>query len=163
AEVNWRDNPWFPNVLNEERLNDKKLRPEYYNHIWEGDYRQAFTGAYFTKHLIEAREEGRIGHVYADPLMLYRSFWDICGEVAKSDATAIWITQFIGQEIRVLNYYEAQGQPLATHIDWLRDNGYGGASITLPHDGRTCDRIHNISFETALLQAGFCVDIVPNQ
>ncbi|MCF3424439.1 phage terminase large subunit, partial [Escherichia coli] len=26
VELNWRDNPWFPKVLNEERINDKKFR-----------------------------------------------------------------------------------------------------------------------------------------
>lgn len=163
VELNWRDNPWFPKVLDEERLNDKKFRPEYYNHIWEGDFKQVFDGSYFTNYLIQAKEEGRIGNVCCDPLMSYRSFWDIGGTGAKSDATVIWIAQFIGQEIRVLNYYEAQGQPLASHIDWMRINGYGQASITLPHDGRSCDKVHNVSFESVLVQAGFCVEIVPNQ
>lgn len=38
AEMNWRDNPWFPEVLNRERLEDKKFRPETYDHVWEGDF-----------------------------------------------------------------------------------------------------------------------------
>ncbi|MCX5619481.1 PBSX family phage terminase large subunit [Bombella pollinis] len=36
----WSDNPWFPNVLNEERKRDQTLRPQDYDHIWEGDYQQ---------------------------------------------------------------------------------------------------------------------------
>lgn len=163
TNINWRDNPWFPEVLDKERLNDKKFRSEYYNHIWEGEFQQNFTGAYFTSYLINAREESRIGVVCSDPLMEYKTFWDIGGTGARSDATAIWVAQFIGQEIRVLNYYEAQGQPLATHINWLRNKGYDKATITLPHDGRSCDKVHNISFESALIQAGFYVEIVPNQ
>lgn len=163
VNINWRDNPWFPKVLDEERQNDKKFRSECYDHIWEGEFQHNFTGAYFTKYLIEAREAGRIGVVVADPLMSYKTFWDIGGTGAKSDSTAIWVAQFIGQEIRILNYYEAQGQPLASHINWLRSNGYANATITLPHDGRNCDKVHNVSFESALTQAGFCVEIVPNQ
>ena len=37
-ELNWRDNPWFPEVLNRQRLEDQRLRPETYGHIWEGEY-----------------------------------------------------------------------------------------------------------------------------
>lgn len=36
AEVNWRDNPWFPPSLNELRLRDKERDPDAYDHIWEG-------------------------------------------------------------------------------------------------------------------------------
>lgn len=163
VELNWRDNPWFPEVLNLERLEDKQKRPEQYAHIWEGDFIGAAEGAYFAKSLLTAREEGRIGHVARDPLMSVKAFWDIGGTGARADATAIWIAQFIGREIRVLNYYEAQGQPLSAHIDWLRQNSYGDAQMILPHDGVTRDRVHDVSFAGSLRDAGFFVDIVPNQ
>jgi phage terminase large subunit len=65
------------------------------------------------------RLDKRIGNVAADPLMEYRAFWDI----GTRDATAIWVAQFIGREIRVLDYYEAVGQPLAAHLGWLRSRG----------------------------------------
>jgi phage terminase large subunit len=32
----------------------------------------------------------------------------------------MWVVQWVGDEIRVLNYYEAVGQVLATHVAWLR-------------------------------------------
>lgn len=38
VEMNWRDNPWFPRTLEAERLEDMRLRPETYDHIWEGKY-----------------------------------------------------------------------------------------------------------------------------
>lgn len=36
AQVNWRDNPWFPPELEAERLDDLKYRPDQYEHVWEG-------------------------------------------------------------------------------------------------------------------------------
>ena len=39
-QLNWRDNPWFPDVLNEERRLDFRTAPNRYRHIWEGDYGQ---------------------------------------------------------------------------------------------------------------------------
>lgn len=35
-QVNWRDNPWFPKVLDEERREMEKSDPELYLHVWEG-------------------------------------------------------------------------------------------------------------------------------
>jgi phage terminase large subunit len=96
-------------------------------------------------------------------LMTLRAYCDLGGTGAKADAFSIWIAQFIGQKINVLDYYEAQGQPLSTHIQWLRDNGYSKANIWLPHDGDTNDRIIDVSFESAFRAAGFAVTVIPNQ
>ncbi|MDH3003495.1 PBSX family phage terminase large subunit [Pasteurella multocida] len=52
VEMNYMDNPWFPDVLEQERLNDKKrLDDATYRWIWEGDYLEAseaqiFNGKY---------------------------------------------------------------------------------------------------------------------
>ena len=32
-----------------------------------------------------------------------------------------------------------------------------------PHDGATNDRVHDVSYESALKDAGYAVDVVPNQ
>lgn len=36
--INWQDNPWFPDILNKQRLEDRRLRPETYDHVWEGEF-----------------------------------------------------------------------------------------------------------------------------
>lgn len=38
SHVNWRDNPWFPDVLDVERRRDLANNPETYAHVWEGDF-----------------------------------------------------------------------------------------------------------------------------
>lgn len=162
-KVNWQDNPWFPAILDEARKKDLNERPEYYDHIWEGEYLRAAEGAYYSKQLAQASTQGRIGFCAADPLLPIKAFWDIGGTGASSDATAIWIAQFIGHEIRVLSYYEAQGQALSEHIGWLRNNGYSNALMVLPHDGKTKDRVYDASFESALRSAGFNVEVISNQ
>lgn len=163
VKANWKDNPWFPSVLEQERLDCLRDNPEQYEHIWEGDYAKVTVGAYYAQQLATMKREGRLGRVSADPLMTTRAIWDIGGTGAKADACAIWIAQFIGREIRVLAYYEAQGQPLASHVNWLRANGYGNALCILPHDGATNDRVYDVSYESALKEAGFEVTVVPNQ
>ena len=158
-EANWRDNPWFPAELETERADDQRDRPDQYDHVWGGDYVKIFEGAYYAAQLGEAKKENRIGKVAADPLMQYRAFWDI----GTRDATAIWIAQFVGREIRVVDYYEASGQPLATHLNWLRSNGYGNALCVLPHDGANQNHITAIRFEDHIRAAGFAAETVQNQ
>jgi phage terminase large subunit len=163
VRANWSDNPFFPVVLEKERQDCLRITPEQYEHIWEGGYATVLEGAYYAQCLAEAKKQGRIGNVGKDPLMTIRAFVDIGGTGARADAFAMWIAQFVGKEIRVLDYYEAVGQPLSAHVTWLRENGYGKAQIWLPHDGETNDRVHDVSFESAFRAAGFNVTVVPNQ
>lgn len=161
--ANWRDNPWFTDELEQERRDCLRIAPDDYPHIWDGDYVSVVEGAYFANQLRAARSEGRVGRVSADPLMTLRAVWDIGGTGAKADATAIWIVQYVGREIRLLDYYEASGQPLATHVNWLRAEGYGSALCVLPHDGAQHDKIQQTTYEGALREAGFSTQVVPNQ
>lgn len=162
-KADWRDNPWFTKELEQERLDCLRMQPALYDHIWEGGYATITEGAYYAQDIAKARQDGRIGFVSPDPLMTYRCFVDIGGTGAKADAFSMWVCQFVGTEIRVLDYYEAVGQPLATHLNWLRSQRYESAQIWLPHDGATNDRVHNVSFESAIRQAGWQVTVVPNQ
>ena len=165
VRANWSDNPWFPQVLEQERLDCLKENPDQYEHIWEGGYITVSDGAYYARRISEARLENRIGRVTPDPLMTYRLFCDIGGTGAKSDAFSIWVAQFIGHEIRVLDYYESVGQPLDAHLNWMRSKGYtpDKSHIWLPHDGATNDKVYSVSYESALKSAGYQTTVVPNQ
>jgi phage terminase large subunit len=158
VQANWSDNPWFPSVLNDERRTDLALYPDRYSHIWEGDYVKAFEGAYFASLLSEARAQGRIGKVAADPLLPLRAFHDIGGAGAQADAYTIWITQWVGQEIRVLDYYESASQVLAFHVNWMRERGYDKAINTLPHDGVNANTITGKTYAEHWRDAGFTVE-----
>lgn len=164
-ELNYRDNPRFPAILERQRQRDLKERPEQVDHIWDGGYKTVVEGAYFAASLNEAKAQGRIGRVPPDPLMTHRAFIDIGGTGAKADNFVIWIAQFIGKEIRVLNHYEAQGQDAATHLSWLREKNYtpGRCQIWLPHDGEQGDKVFAASYEGFFRTAGYDVTVVPNQ
>ena len=165
VQANWRDNPWFPSVLEQERLDCLRDNPDQYDHIWEGGYVTVAEGAYYAKHLAEARSQGRIGRVAADPLLTVKLVLDIGGTGAKADAFAIVAEQWIGREIRVLNYYEAVGQPMAAHLNWMRSQGYTPerVQVILPHDGVAHDKVYDVSYESAFRDAGYDVLVIPNQ
>lgn len=165
VQANWDGNPWFPQVLEQERLDCLNNDPDQYDHIWEGGYVSVADGAYYAKRLAEAKAQGRIGKVSPDPLMTIRLFADIGGTGARADHFVFWGAQFIGHEIRVIDYYEVQGQPIDAHLNWMRSRGYepDRAQIILPHDGETNDRVYDVSYESAFKAAGYKVTVIPNQ
>ncbi|MFZ2403697.1 MAG: phage terminase large subunit [Methylobacter sp.] len=165
AELNWRDNPKFPAILERQRQRDLVERTDQYDHIWEGGYKTAMSGAYFAQHLAKARADNRIGLVAQDPLLPIKAFWDIGGTGAKADACSIWIAQFVGREVRVIDYYEAIGQPLNAHVSWMQSRDYQPqrCQIYLPHDGVTHDRVFDVTYESELRRAGYYVTIIKNQ
>ena len=163
VKANWNHNKYLPAVLEKERLETLRSNPDNYDHIWEGDYQKVTAGAYYAAQISTAREQGRISNVAREPLIPVRAFWDIGGTGARADARAIWIAQFVGKEVRLLDYRETQGQELAEDVHWLHDNGYENAIMVLPHDGATNDRVFNVSYQSSLQDAGFKVQVIPNQ
>lgn len=163
VRANWSDNPWFPKVLEQERMDCLSATPERYGHIWEGEYATVLEGAYFARHLTDAQLEGRISFYSRDQLSKVYAVWDIGSTSRKADATSIWIVQYIGNEVRVLDYYEAVGQPFDAHVNWLRANNYADAVCVLPHDGRKHDTVYTVTPDGFLRDAGFVVEVVPNQ
>ena len=164
VKANWRDNPFWNDVLEAERTLDYEKNPDEYPHIWEGEYATSAKGAYFARVLSDAKRDKRITTVAKDPLLPLRAFVDIGGAGAEADAFVIWICQWVGQEIRVLDYYEAIGQVLAEHVQWLRSKGYERAIVYLPHDGINVNNLTGKTYADHLREAGLYVEPpVPNQ
>lgn len=165
VEMNWRDNPWFPAIL--ERKRQKCLRddPHNYGHIWEGEYKTAHEGAYFGPGLTKARADGRIGVVSEDEMQIVRLYVDIGGTGAKADNFVIWVAQQRGTDLRFVNHYEVQGQPFSAHLNWLRKHSYEPerTKVWLPHDGDQSDKVIDTSYRKAFEDAGYNVVVVPNQ
>ncbi len=138
------------------------MSEDQYNREMECSFDAAVEGAYFAR--LMAAAKGRIGRVAADPLLPLRAYVDIGGSGRHADAFTIWIVQFVAQEIRVLDYYEAIGQVLGYHVTWLRKNGYENAVIQLPHDGINENNITGKRYEDHFREAGFKTEpSLPNQ
>ncbi len=164
VKANWRDNPFWNATLEAERKLELERYPDRYEHTYEGEYARAFEGAYFASGLAQAKSQGRITKVSVDPILPLRSFWDIGGSGASADAMAIWIVQFVGGAIHVLDYIEGVGQVLSYYTTELRSRGYEKAICHLPHDGVNENNITGKQYKDHLKDAGFDVPIpTPNQ
>ena len=132
VSLNWSDNNWFPEVLEMERQHDKETRPDFYDHIWEGEFLTFSEGAYYSAEMREAKAEGRIREVKYNPAKGVITAWDL----GIGDSTSIWFAQFIGTEVHLIDYYEASGVGLDHYAKVLQDKGYVYDQHILPHDVR---------------------------
>lgn len=148
-KVSWRDNPFFPAVLEKERLKLERTDPDAYAHIWEGMPDTRRSGAVYAKQISKAREEGRITRVPYDPAGEVFTAWDL----GFGDATSIWWLQFIGRELRWLEYYENSGEQLDHYVSVVKSRPYNYALHYLPHDGGH-GNIRGESVSRQLLQMG---------
>lgn len=130
-KVSWRDNPFFPAILQNEMTALKQRDPEAANHIWEGGFDTRRSGAVYAKQMQKARDEGRITRVPYDPSTEVFTAWDL----GFGDATAIWWLQFVGRELRWLDYYENSGEQLDHYVKIVKSKSYNYSAHYLPHDG----------------------------
>lgn len=131
--VNWSDNPWFPQTLEQERLHAKAtMRPADYAHVWEGQCKPAVEGAIYADEIAAMLAENRICRVPYDPLLKLHTVWDL----GFNDAMAIALVQRQASEIRVIDYIEDNRLPLPEYVEKLSARGaMNWGDDWLPHDG----------------------------
>lgn len=159
-EINWPDNPWFPRVLEEERLYCKAHRPEHeYNWIWEGKCLPAAEGAIYHNEVTLLRSSGRIRQVPFDPLLKTHTIWDL----GWNDSMSIILAQRSSSEVRVCHYIEDSHRKLSDYIADLRAMpGINWGADFIPHDGYSKDYKTGKSAEEILIALGRKPMPIPN-
>ena len=134
CEINWRDNPWFPEVLNEERKKAKRSSTaEDYEHIWEGKPRRVAEGAIYRHEIDDLYASGRVCPVPYDPLLPVHTIWDL----GWNDAMTITFVQRGPQDVRIIDYIEDSHRTLDWYVAQIEKRPYRWGTDYLPHDGRT--------------------------
>ncbi len=129
VESNWRDNPFFPEVLRLEMEADKLRDYDRYLHIWEGHYRRTLDGSIYADEVRLAYEQKRVCRVLPIPGRPVELFFDL-----GRDMTSIWFGQIQMGEYRLVRYYEKSGQKTAYFFDIIDKSGFQIGDIYLPHD-----------------------------
>jgi phage terminase large subunit len=155
-KINWNDNPYFPEVLDLERRALQGRDIEAYNNVWEGIPRQTVNGAIFAKEVTMAELEGRICNVPWDASKPCHAVFDL----GWADQTAVWILQFIGQETRLLRYFEDSQQTISYYLAKLQSFGYVYDTIWLPHDAKAKSLGTGKSIEEIVRATGMKVQIL---
>lgn len=157
VKVNWSDNPWFPEVLRQEKDDLKLKDPDAYLTVWEGHCKQTLDGAIYANEVRLATSENRFTRVPYDQSKPVHTFWDL----GRADKTAIWFAQMVGFEFRLIDYYENQGQALNHYLKQLQTKPYVYGDTWLPHDAENELLASERTIAQQARAAGFKVRIAP--
>lgn len=157
-QMNYSDNPWFPEVLEIERQQCLLTNKEDYPTIWEGKCRTAVKGAIYADEVAKAVAESRIGAVPYDPKLKVHAIWDL----GWNDSMSIIMVQRVRSEIRVIDYIEDSHKTLDWYAAELQARRYNWAHDWLPHDGNTKDYKTGKSAAEILRGFGRSVRFTPN-
>jgi len=108
-----------------EGMDEELIQQEYYV-----SFNSGMQGAYFAREMLAAEEDGRIRDVPYDPSLPVDTWWDL----GVGDSTAIWFVQPHYETIRVIDYYETQGEGLPFYANLLDKKRYVYGEHIAPHD-----------------------------
>lgn len=164
-----KDPEWFAmrlrasesGILDSEELEAMRaeMSPDKYARELETSFEAAVEGAYYAQQLTDA-ETGtprRITSVPHDPGIEVHAAWDL----GIGDSTVIWCAQFVGREIRLIDYIENNGVALDWYARELRNRPYTYAPLILPHDAQARELGTGKSRVEMLEGLGFRTRIAP--
>jgi phage terminase large subunit len=157
VKVNYSDNPWFPEVLDKERLECLRYDPKSYGHIWEGNPKSVVDGAIYADEYQAMVDEHRITLVKPDPVLKSHIVMDL----GWNDAMAIIVCQRAGSECRITHYIEETHQTLDWYSTAIRNLNLNWGRMYMPHDAVHKDYKTGKSAAEIMTQLGWDVDIVP--
>lgn len=130
-----------------------------YEQEYECSWQAAIRGAYYGKLIADAESAGRVGNVPHDSTEKVETWWDL----GVGDSTAIWFVQRVGQEVRVIDYYEMTGEGLPHYAQILDKKGYLYSRHIAPHDIRVRELGSGKSRLEIAQSLGIGFDIAPQQ
>jgi len=124
------DNPYFPAVLQEQMERMKETDYEKYLHVWEGELKKLAEGAIFGKQVTQVHKDSRLCFVPIQKNCEVLTFMDL----GKSDETAIWFMQRVGQEYRFIDYFQGRLEEVEYYTRFILGRDYLYGKHYLPHD-----------------------------
>jgi len=134
----------------------REMGDDKYNQEFECSFDAAVEGAYYGKLLNDLPAE-RFQDFARDDLCKTFTAWDL----GVGDSTAIWVAQVMGQEIRLIDFYENHGVGLDSYVRWIKDNGYHTAEHILPHDVEVRELGSGRSRKEILQELGLSITVCP--
>lgn len=166
VKINYDQNPWFPEVLEEERLACLAKSEAAHRHIWLGFPLDVVEGAYWAKELAVAKSEGRITTVAHDPKIPVMTSFDL----GMGNATVVWFFQETPGSIRVIDIEVFKRTKIADIIRspasedikrGLLDKPYRYSQHIFPHDVRVQEQGTGLSRKEMYEGLGIDVTVAP--
>ena len=149
-----------PEVLESERReiiqkngSDAIFQQEYYCSFDAG-----INGSYYAEILTQLEQAWRRTTLPYDPALDVFTAWDLW----INDSTAIRFRQRLGKEIRIIDYYENNGEWLSHYVWMLKEKPYRYWTTWLPHDAQAKSLQTGKTTAEKLAEYGFTdIQIVP--
>lgn len=138
ADMSYDSNPWFPEVLEKERLEFLRQvasgarRQEEYDNIWGGKCKPAVEGAIYPDEVAAVIKSGRLCPVPYDPTLLVHTVWDL----GWNDKMAIGFVQTAASSVRFIDYIEDSHRTYDSYVAEIKAKNYNLGTAWLPHDGK---------------------------
>jgi len=131
VEMNWDDNPFFPDVLRQQKDEMLAKDPDNARTVWDGKPRKTLKGAIFARELETAIKENRLSpHIRLDPTKPCVFSFDL----GDHDICAWWAWQQIGMEHNAVDYYGNTGFGIDHYLEEIERRRLKVKTILLPHD-----------------------------
>lgn len=133
-----------------------------YNREFECSFDAAIEGAIYGELIDKLRSQNRIKDFPPEASVPAYTFWDI----GMSDFGCIWLVQFHGRDILVLDYVSATGKPASWYCNevaqWERTHSVKVRQNYLPHDANTRDKGSGKTYVASCQDAGLTgIRVVP--
>ena len=146
-------------ILRDEDL--KELRAQ----LTEAQYEQeiecnpnaAIMGTYYSDLINQAEQDERMAHFPHNPDEMVH----VSADLGFTDSTAFWFWQVDDDGPILIDYYEADSQPLEHYFQMLDSKGYEYADIWLPHDAKAKSFQTGRSTIEQFIQKGFPCKPIP--
>lgn len=159
VQMNYRDNPWFSSVLENERLRDQQLLSAIdYQNIWEGKCRPAVTGAIYAEEVAQLFADKRAGDFPYDSFNPVYAVFDL----GWNDSMSIIVVQRHISQLRIIDYIEDDHKTLAYYSQALKASPYQISELFLPHDGGHADYRTGQTAKRIMEDLGWRVTVLPN-
>lgn len=162
VEMNYGDNPYFPDVLEQERLHaETTMKAEDYAHIWGGQCKPAVEGAIYFDAMSKTVQAGRIREVPHDGSLKTHLIFDL----GMADSMTIILAQKVSSELRIIHYIEGNQRTLADYSAELKalrldDQPMNWGTVWLPHDG--FHKKHQTGIDDRQVMEGLGWSVDPN-
>jgi phage terminase large subunit len=156
--LNYRDNPWFNDKMEEIRKHDEKMLGHIdYQNIWEGKCRPAVAGAVYAEEVALMFQENRVGDFPYDAFLPVFAIFDL----GWNDQTSIIIAQRHLSRLCIIDYIENDHQTYDWYSSELRQKSYPIVQLFLPHDGAHKDMTGQAA-KDILETLRWRVEVLPN-
>lgn len=158
-----RGNPeWFTQVLsikdtevlNEEdmkRARDEGMSEELIQQEFYCSFNRGVEGSYYARLIDRMRDEKRICNVPYETRSPVNTAWDI----GFGDCTSVVFWQEIGGELRIIDFYENEGEGINHYVKMIQSKPYVYGAHYFPHDAgsgsiQTGRTLQDVAFEQGL-------------